>query len=117
MTGERNCKVCGRSYVIGSRDVCSECRQQGRRPVKVQPTKYGPTKAVDSRIDVGYAIEELQRARDELTAIPPDLLRHKRDEALAEPLARVLLASRFLSHVLARHGVRVELDEVSACDD
>lgn len=111
---ERICKTCGKSFVLGTRDMCSTCRELGLRPVKAEPTKYGPTKTQDSKIDLGYAIqeldrasEELVRARDELTRIPAGVGRHRREKVLAEPLSRVLLAKRFVDSVLKRHGVKV----------
>lgn len=104
---ERVCKACGVTYMFGTREICSTCREVGLRPVK-SPGKPQPTKAQDSRIDLGMALEELRRALDELVAMPGDMLRYKRDEALREPLARVLLARRFVDNVLRRHRVKVE---------
>ncbi len=53
--------------------------------------------------DIDDAIEELQRAREELLVVQPDMSRQDKARALVEPLSRLSLVMRFAQAVLQRH--------------
>lgn len=54
--------------------------------------------------DIDDAIEELQRAREELSVVQPGMSRFDLQRVLIEPLGRLSLVKRFAEVVLKRHG-------------
>lgn len=55
-------------------------------------------------VDVGQAIIELEAAREEIASVPDGLSRHKRQQALLEPMSRLDLVVRFCQGILNRNG-------------
>lgn len=116
----RTCSTCGNEYFLGSAKICATCREKARvrraeRRAATRPTGRGITGSTtpsgsrvahDAIVDMSHAVDELQKARDELSSLPDGLTKYQRFAITAEPLARVDLVRRYCVDMLARYGWR-----------